>query len=705
MFGKEKPSAVSEHTVDDGVWTYLRSNRPAADAIQSHMAKHFCEVSFKGQNVSLQPLPLLLQEKDPNVLKQWRESVKSEFARQLSNLKSVKLELGSESWDETEKRIRQKLQMENVVLVPDQAAGRLVVAGRAHEVDKISRMIEREKSCVTEEVPVSQAVYHVMCLDGFKENVLSTYPDLTLTLQADSPNLIVTGLVEEISELKKALCDQSLDCKWHTLEADRFVIDLLKTHREEELTDAWLKANGFKSAFKVTDDGVRLVARNDRELEAAVDHLNRLLMSEYVDVADKTVLDMPEWKQLVSHLQDADVLPCKRIRVNTSEQQVVVSGHKDDVARVSGKLRQFLTENARIEQTVQVRSSAVISYIQKSAVPWLHSVNDKVAVWCQKDAICLSGRYNRVSECKTLVEEQVAALALERFQVPTPGAMKIYRSQEAVHSSLILKDTGCVVHPVEETSADLGGGPDKALSKPLYQTQTSDGVEIVVCKADLCRYAVHAVICSTTEDLRNTSGLAKALVSAAGPQLQRECDQWTTSKGRLNTGACVVLSTGGKLGCKKVIFTVVPKLDPANTETWSRLKVAVTHSLQLAESQGFTSVALPVIGRNQEVSTQLCAAIIAKAVRGHCGGMLDHGVVKRIHLVDTDNVAVKSMAAAIRREFGTTAPSQVTAVKGPDPAPANQPVDDQKCLGREQTKEGLNIVLVKDRVENAKVIV
>lgn len=429
---------------------------------------------------------------------------------------------------------------------------------------------------------------------------------------------------------------------------------------------------------------------------------------EYVAVADKTVLNMPEWSQLVSQLQDADVVPCKKIRVNTSEETVVVSGQKDDVAKVSSELGKFLTQNAQVEQKVPVRSSAVIEYIQKSDMPWLDKVNDKVVVWCQKDAICLSGRHSHVSECKTLVEDQVASVALESFKVSTPGAVKIYKSQEAAHSSLILKDTGCVVQLVEETTADQGREPDKPVLEQLYQTQTSDGVEMVVCKADLCQYPVHAVICSTTEDLKNSSGLAKALVSAAGPQLQLECDQVITSKGHLNSGACIILSGGGQLGCKKVIFTVVPRLDPAKTNTPKRLKIAVTHSLQLAESHGCTSVALPIIGKNQGVSTKLCAAALAKAVKEYCEDMLEGSFLKKIHFVDTDDVGIKTMAAAIEEEFkndSTTNSQQEPSAQGLEPDLANQDPGHQKCLGREETKEGLNVVLMRGTIEDAKVFI
>lgn len=721
MYGKEKPSpklpaSISEH-VENGVWSFLNHNQPAEDAIHSHMAKHFCKVDLKEQNVRLSPVASLLQQKDAKVMvKQWREIVKSEFAKCLSNFKSVKLQLDSESWDDTEKTIRQNLQTKNVVVVPDKASGHLVVAGHAGDVDrlerslfetvnKISEMMEREKSCLTKEIKVSQAVYHVMCLDGFEEKLLSIYPHLKMTYQPDNPNLIVTGLMDEILELRKAMCDQLMEFKRQNFEADKHVLDLLKNNKQEELTNALFKASGLKAAFEENENTVRLVARNDRDLKDAVDHLNRLLISECVDGADKTVLNMPEWNQLVSQLQDANVTPFKKIRISVSGQQVVVSGLKDEVAKVKSELGKFLTQNAPVEKTVAVRSNAIIEYIQKSGMPWLDKVNDKVTVWCKKDVICLSGRHSDVSDCKTFVEKQVASVAFQSFKVSDPGAKKIYENQEAVLGSSILKDTGCVVQLVDETTAGQGGVPDKAVPKPVYQNQTSDGVEMVVCKADLCQYPVHAVVCGTTEDLKNTSGLARALVSAAGPQLQLECDQLITSGGQLKSGECVIMSSVGQLCCQNVIFTVEPRLNPANVKTLANLKVAIIRSLQLAGLNGCTTVAMPIMCKNQGVPIEECAATLAKAVMEHCK---DDSMLKKIHFVDKDDNTIQVMAAAVRKEFGNySAPTsqQAPSVGGSQPAPVNQAVAYQSCLGQEQTKEGLNIILVKGNIENATVII
>lgn len=695
------------------------------DTINSHMAKHFCKVSLEEQNVRLSPVASLLQQKDAKVMvTEWRKLVQSELEQYLAKFKSVKLKLESESWDKTEKMISQKLRAENVVVLPDKASGHLVVAGHASDVDRlkqslfedvnmISKMIEREKSCLTQEVKVSQAVYHILCLHGFEDNLMSVYPNLKMSYQPGNPNLIVTGLVNEIFKVQDAVFDQLPKLKRQNFEADRYLVDLLNNNKQEELTNALLNDNGLKAAFEIDMSAVQLVAHNDKDLKDAIDHLKRVLISEYVDVADQTVLNMSEWNQLVSQLQDTPMKPFKRIGITVSGQQVVVSGCKDDVAKVSRELGRFLTKNGQVEITVPVSGNAIIEYIQKGHTPWRDIVNSNVAVSYKKDAICLSGRQVDVSECKALVEDILASLTFEIFKVSIPGAKKVYKNQEAACGPSILNDTGCVVQLVDETTAGQSGVSDKAVAKPvdpkpIYQKQTSEGLEIVVCKADLCQYPVHAVVCGTTNDLKNSTGLARALLSAGGPQLQRDCDSLVSSVGHLKSGECVITSTGGQLGCKRVIFTLEPRLDPANPKTLARLKTAVTRSLQVAINHGCTTVAIPLISRNQGVAIGLYCATLAKAVMEHCQEMFDDTVLKKIHFVDNDDIAIKAMAAAARKEFGNDSaptPQQPPVHRGSKPAPANQAGAQQNCLGQEQTKEGLNIVLMKGNIENATVII
>nr|XP_033473820.1 poly(ADP-ribose) polymerase family member 14-related sequence 1 [Epinephelus lanceolatus] len=723
LYGKDKPSlklpaAVSE-PIDYAVWRYLNDNQSAAEAIRSQLAKDFCNVNLNQSTVCLSPVSSLLQLKDAKaIVKEWRDTVKSAFAQALSKFKSLKLQPESGVWEESEGKVIQMLLNEDVVVVPDKANGVLSVVGLVADVnrleqtlcevvDKITKRVQREKLSVTQEIKVSQSIFHILCQDGLQDKLLHVYPELKMSFSKDSADLILTGLREEILAASKVIYDAMFALKRQNLEIDNYVLDVLKDEQQEDLTNALLISKGINAAFEINAHRVQLLAVSDRDLNDAEDHLRMLLTSQYINVEDSNVLEKPEWQDLVSELENDHNKSCRRIGIYTTDEQVVVSGHKDSVTGVSSEIVDFLRQNAHVEETVVVKPNVIVEYIEKLDTCWLEHVEDKVMVSYKKEAICLSGSRVDVAECKTLVENQVASVLFDSLKVDIPGVKKFFRDKEAMYVTSLLSETGCLVQLVDGTSGGQDSLAQRQVSKPVYQLQTSDGVEIAVCKADLCSYPVHAVVNASNNVLKHNGGLSAALLNAAGPQLQDECDKLITMKGQLKSGDCVITGAGGQLCCKNIIHAVGPQFDSANPQkSVALLKRTVKGSLELAEKSGCISVALPAISKNLGFPLNLCAITIIKAVKEHCDEY-DDIHLKRIHLVNNDDSTVQAMEAAVRQEFGNhgvslsqqVLPSQTT--KSASVTHVGSAVTDPNCLGQVQTPEGLSITLTKGHIENA----
>lgn len=721
LYGKDKPSlnppaAISE-PIEKAVWRYLNSNQWAAETIHNELAKHFCNVDLSQSNVCLRPAASLLQQKNAKVIiKEWKDTVKSAFAQSMSVFKSLKLQPESQVWEESERMISQMLLKEDVVIVSDQASGVLTVAGSVdvinrqektlrEAVNKIVKRVQREKLRMTKEIMLSQSVFHILCQDGLRDKLLSVYPELEMSYRTDSPKLTVTGIGDEIIAAQAVIYDKMITLIRQNVEIDPFVLNLLKDEQQEELTNVVFKSNGINAAFEINNDKVQLIAVNDKDLKNAEDHLGRLLISKYIDVDDINVLERPEWKHLVSQLENANNMPCSRIRIYTSGHQIVVSGHKDGVESVSCELDDFITQNALVEETIVIRPNVIVEYIKKLDTSWMEKVDEKVVVSFKKEAICLSGRRVDVLKCKTLAENMVSSVFFERLKISMPGAKKFFKDQGAMYASALFNETGCLVQLVDEIVG--GQGDSTQVSKPVYQFQTDDGVEIAICKADMCCYPVHAVVISATQNLKPYSGLARALLSAAGTQLQAECDKIITLNGQLRPGDCVITAAGGKLYCKKVIHAMVPTFDMdkiQNSQTiLVQLKATVKSSLELAKKHGCLSVALPNIGRSSGFPLKLCVATIAKAVKEYCDENGDDNPIKRIHFVDVNDSTVQALETAVRKEFGNH-DQQTLSNQCTKSSPVKQTGSNSNCLGQVQTKEGLDIALEKGNIEHAMVI-
>lgn len=664
--------------------------------------------------VCLSPVPSLLQEKDAKtIIKDWRETVKSKFAQALSQFKALKLQLESEVWAESVEKIKQMLQKEAVTVVSDKANCVLSVAGLVTDINRlnetlngvvntISKRVHRKRESITQGIRVSRSVFHILCLDGLKDKLLSVYPELEMSFKEGSLDLSVTGLRDEIFAANKVICDAVLALKRQNLEKDKFVLDLLKDEQAEELTKVLLTSNGINATFEIVAQRVQLLAVSERDLNNAEDHLEKLLISKFLDVEDSNVLKKPEWKHLVSQLENANNKPGRRIRIHTTGQQVVVSGYTGSVAAVSPKLDDFLTQNAQVEETIVVTPNALVEYLKKHRS--LEQRIDKVQVSYQKEAICLTGSRVDVAKCKTLAEDTVSSVYFESLKVLKPGAKKYFKENKAMYISSLLTETGCLVQLVDEQDVSA----QRQVPQPAYQLQTSDGVEIAVCNADMCSYPVHAVVSASTGDLKHQGGLAGALFKAAGPQLQNECDILINTKGNIKPGDCVITGAGGLQCCKKVIHAVGPAYDQVKPQkAIALLKKVVKESLELAEENGCTSVALPAISKNQNFPLKLCAETIVKAVKEHCDEKYDDNTLKKIHFVNNEVGTVQAMEAAVRQEFGNHGVSlsqQAPASKGNKPPPAKQSQTKQNHLNEVQTKEGLDIILMKGNIEDSKVL-
>ncbi|XP_041856787.1 poly(ADP-ribose) polymerase family member 14-related sequence 1 isoform X2 [Melanotaenia boesemani] len=720
LYGKDKPSpklppAISE-PIDGAVWRYLSKNQAAAEIIRSDLIKHYCNVNFDQSTVLLSPVSSLLKQKDAKtIIKDWKETIKSAFGKSMSKFKSLKFRPELEQWEESEEKIRQTLMNEQVVVVPDKASGVLSVVGLVKDVNRvesqlsevlsmIEQKMQRAKLSKTQEITASPSMFHILSQDGLRDKILQACPELEMSYNQSNLAIKLTGFVDEIIAASRVINDAMFALKRQNLEVDSSVFDLLKYAQQDELTDALLTSKGINAALEVSARRVQIAAVSDKDLNDAQDHLGKLLLSQSIDVEDASVLDMPEWKHLVSQLEKANTDSCLKTQIQASPQQVVVCGLKDRVIKVSNELNDFLTQNAHIEEAVAIQANVVTEYLQIFNTSWRKQLDDNVTVSFRKGAILLSGSRAAVENSKTVVKNLVSSLFFGTLEVHKPGAKKFFQLKEKMYVNSLKTETGCLVQLVDYVGGKQDGLDLGLVQQPVYQVQTTDGVEIVVCKGDMCSYPVHTVVNAATSDLKLDSGLAKALLKAAGPQLQGECDKIISVRGNLKPGDCQITGAGGQLCCKNVIHAVGPMFDQAKPKkAQTQLKRAVLNSLELAESHSCPSVALPAISRTLGFPLGLCTITIVQAVKEYCDGKCED-TLKMIHLVDNDDSVVAAMEAAVRKEFGNQGSAH--SQKAPPPKAIKSAVVKQAAsdtsLCQAQTKEGLDIILKKGNIQAAK---
>ena len=117
--------------------------------------------------------------------------------------------------------------------------------------------------------------------------------------------------------------------------------------------------------------------------------------------------------------------------------------------------------------------------------------------------------------------------------------------------------------------------PQKTVvSEKRFAGVLSVGIKVSVWKDDLTNVAVDAIVNAANEKLHHGGGLAHALSSRGGPQIQQDSKDYIRRHGYLKTGDAIICAAG-LLPCKKIIHAVGPYL-PANP---SRYDVSQAQSL------------------------------------------------------------------------------------------------------------------------------
>uniref|UniRef100_A0A3P9JSG3 Poly [ADP-ribose] polymerase n=1 Tax=Oryzias latipes TaxID=8090 RepID=A0A3P9JSG3_ORYLA len=577
LYGKDKkilklPATISE-PLESAVFTYLKQNPAALESIRSDLEKHFCDVALDQATVCLGPKPLLLKQKDSKTLiREWTNTVKAAFTQTMSKFKSTTFQLKPEAVEESERAIRQTLLKvpDEVILVPDKAQGFLSVAGLVDNVNalekpiqevinKTAQRVERQKLSKTQEVKVSPTVFHILCQDGFEDKLLSFFPELQMSFNKEKSALKVTGLVDEIFAATKTINDSSFSLKRQSLDMEETLLDFLKGGEEVELTNSLLTAYDINAALEISANRVQLIAASEEDLMDAQEHLRQLLTSKGFVVEDADVLKMEKWKELVRQMEDENNSSGSRIQIQTTDQQVVVCGHKDLVEKVSFTLEEFLTQNARVDETVHVKANVIIKYFGSPEMPWLTELQKQVNVSFQKNTIHLSGSRAAVEEAKMSVESMLSSLVFDSLMVNKPGGKKFFQEKENMYLSSLKSETGCLVQLVDEVVQGLEDAIKQDLLCP-FVTLVLDG--------------------------------GNAILNVAGPKLQ----QLVMAQKAAGTEGEIIITDGCNLKSQKVFHAVATKWDNGKGAAEQVLSGIFKGCLEKAENGNLTSISIPAIG-------------------------------------------------------------------------------------------------------------
>jgi O-acetyl-ADP-ribose deacetylase (regulator of RNase III) len=130
-------------------------------------------------------------------------------------------------------------------------------------------------------------------------------------------------------------------------------------------------------------------------------------------------------------------------------------------------------------------------------------------------------------------------------------------------------------------------------------------------EGDIAQASVDAIVNAANTRLVLGSGVAGAIRSRGGPEIQRECD----AHGPIGLGE-VAITGAGALPARHVIHAA--GMEPGGAVGETALRACTRAALELAEARGLHSIAFPAIGTGVGgFSVQRCAEVMLEEVRAH----------------------------------------------------------------------------------------
>ncbi|NWI32446.1 PAR14 polymerase, partial [Sula dactylatra] len=717
LYGKEGPQMKKPDPItvplDPHIWHYLQRNNRLIETISCEMAKCNCELTWPERhcadpNVTLHPSAALSEQKRLlyRLIKTWNENVSTAFSQSISKYKVVKYKISAEVWE----AIRNSFTHDEVQITPYISQDLVVVVGEKEVVknvdqelkfliEKATREFEREKQRTEEVVVMGPGEYTILQSIGFEEKICAEFPALQITYDSLQKVINLSGMPQEVYKVKGDILDNIRKMVKKTVNIHPYIFKFLEHVDNETLSQSLFMSKQINVFYELGTEAIVLKGSTPEDLQKAEEEIKKELDYKSITLEDESVVQKKEWSMLTKR-------NCynEAVTVTQAESQVIIAGCSQAVAKAFEELFNFIDENTLVQKVIGGKPMAVIMFFEKEKTNvWGDLQNKGVKVDFSTQEKCrvisLSGPRREVLKGVTLVEQILSGLHYKRVVIREPGAKSYLKEREHFFATSAKHDFKCLVR-LEEPSEEQQEHSD--IRKP-YRQVTIGGVVIAVYKGNLCNYPVDVVVNASNEDLKHIGGLAEALLKAAGPELQKECDELVRKNGSLQPG-CAVITGAGELPCKNVIHAVGPRWRKDEAEKCVYLlRKTVKKSLQLAETFNHRSIALPAIsGGIFGFPLELCTYSIVSSIKETLEESMGDSSLKEVHLVDIAQNNIQAFGKAVREVFSDySASSRSLDETSTVHQPRKSKISQNSKNFLVTTEKGLNIMLKKGSIEDA----
>ncbi|XP_061050236.1 protein mono-ADP-ribosyltransferase PARP14 isoform X2 [Eubalaena glacialis] len=718
LYGQEKPliklPAPFRESLDLSLWKFLQKKNHLIDKINDEMKHCHCELTLcqLGSEVIIRPAATLVSQGRQRI-KTWQKDASTVFSGIRSKYTVTSFKVDSTVWD----IIKDNLEDDRILTEFDALTGIATLVGKSEDVQNIEPQIKdlegtiqeirREEQSLKQKLAISPGRYSLLLHSGIQEHLHMECPEVEIFYDEASQHMCFKGLPADVYKVKCEIQEKVYTMAQRNIQVPPEVFQFLQQVDCAEFSKSLFIAQNILAVYELEGTTVLLTGAFSEVLLEAEKQMVSALNYKCIDIEDRQVLNSKKWKGLTCNLHKKHNSSSKTVIIHevTSETtaQVIITGCVREVNEIYDLLFDFMEKHTKIEKLIEVKPSLVIDYLRAEKLLWqkIKKMNVQVTFNPQnkQKGILLTGPKTKVLEGMNIVTQAWDLICVKSFHIDKPGASQFFQDKARYYKSEVRRLFGCFIELQKDEEKEGGrtGG-----QRCLFRTDLAPGVSLIVQQGDLTQFPVEVVVNAANEELKLTGGLAAALLKAAGPELQKDCDQIMKTRNVRILPACAVISKAGKLPYHHVIHAVGPqwRSDEAQKCVW-HLKTAVKESLHLAVKHKYRSVAIPAISsRAFGFPLPQCVQTIILAIKEWFQCKQNGCSLKEIYLVDIAEKTVEAFAESAKIIFKDTLPDVASLPSLPAAVQPNLRKDHGKGASL-LSPEGLRILLVKGDVQSA----
>ncbi|NXN16271.1 PAR14 polymerase, partial [Indicator maculatus] len=699
--------------LDPYVWQFLQRQATLIQDINQEMAVCHCELKWpqadcEHPEIMLCPSSSLSKQKK-STIKTWKQNASTEFSRIMAHYIAIKCKANSVNWED----VKNRLAKDATLIITDISEETVVIAGNREAVgsaekemresmEKAMRQREREKLNLEISMPVTPGKYAVLHNAGLEDNIHEEYPYLKIFYDDVNKTVHLHGLLSEVYKVRADLLEKLLNIPCTSVTVDPLVFNYLQHVDSKTVSETLFTKKNINAFYELEGDSVLLYGDSPKDLSEAERQIKTSLEYKCIRVEDGEVTKKEQWRSFLASLSKEYNSSEESVVIDEpveKENEVVIAGFSKAVTEVYQKLTDFIDRNTHMEEVIPAKSVVVVQFVEEEKSNICLELRKKGVSVCfdtKKPSISLGGPKAEVSKAVTTFKEILSSLYSRDVPIDKPGAKEFFTERKDSWIFEAKQRFNCLIRlEEEEEDKEQNQENDEKVTdkrKLYYKEMLPDGVVVAVYKGNLCNYPADVVVNPANEDLKHTGGFADALFKAAGPQLQRDCDELLRKNGSLHPG-CAVVTRAGKLPCKNIIHAVGPRWRQDEAEQCvCLLKKTVKKSLQLAGIYDHHSIALPAIsGGTFGFPLQTYGDSVVSSIQETLEKSVGDSTLKEVHLVGDEEEMVRVLSETVKKVFAS---SQTLLMR-------EGQKEERKDLQMVTTDEGLCICVEEKNIQEA----